>query len=302
MKPFYLYKIVNSINDKIYIGLTARPKERMREHLTRTSKCSKLRKAMDKHGRENFSMEILCVGTEEYTLELEMKAMRLYDCVKNGYNILSGHPNQLGVSIPEETKKAMSESLLKFYRDNPNYLKENRKPRQPKQEPQYVTGFWFPSKLVALISLQMNEKSFYKWRKESTLGEVCHPQSKSVSHRPIYISGFWFDSLIDASVILKISKSKLLRMVYKDDVEAKLNSIDSKPRKKDSIASIGVNQRENGNFRAVLFYKNERLLSKTFTTELQASLAYDDCYEEIHGNRPNKTIREDSQNNTEAIN
>lgn len=295
MKSFYLYKIVNSINSKVYIGITSRPKERWREHKSKKSKCSKLRKAMDKHGRENFSMEILCVGTEEYILDLEEKALKLYNCVSEGYNILAGHPNKIGVSMPEESRRAMSESLLKFYKENPNYLKENRKPRERILVPQYITGFWFPSKDIGLTALQINEKSFYKWRTEGTLGEVCHPQSKSVSHTPVYISGFWFESLIDASAILKIPKQKLLRMIYTGDVEARLSIVGSKPRKEDTTPSIGVSKRESGNFKAVLFHKNERLLCKTFKTELEAASAYDDCYEEIHGHRPNKTIREDSQ-------
>lgn len=303
MKSFYLYKIVNTINEKVYVGLTARPKERMREHLTKTSKCSKLRKAMDKHGRENFSMEILCTGTEQYILDLEIKAMELYDCVRNGYNILLGHPNQLGVSMPEETRKAMSQSLLKFYRENPNYLKENRKPRETKTEPYYVSGFWFSSKNVALAALCMNEKSFYKRRKEGTLGEVCHPQSRSkvVSHSPIYVLGFWFNSLLAAEHILNKPLSRLQLLVKKNDVEQELKVVGTKPRKKSVEAYIGVNQYKNERPRAVLIKNGIKVLNKRFKTELEAAIAYDDCYEEIHGDRPNKTIREDSRNNTEAI-
>lgn len=290
MKLFYLYKIVNSINDKVYIGVTSRLKERKKEHFAKNSKCSKLRKAMDKHGRENFTFITLCCGTETYIAELEFKAIDVYDSIKNGYNILYGHPNQVGISMPEESKKAMSESLRKFYKENPNYLKENRKPRQPEMVPCFVSGFWFPSKHKAIESLKWNEKTFYRRRKDGVLGDVCVPYSLSVSHSPKYVLGFWFPNLIKASAVLKKEKEFLQHLLRKKDLQQDLKIVGTKVRTKDTSKPIGVNKHDSGNkYRVVLIYKKEVILKASFDTEEEAAKSYDDAYEKIHGIRPNKT-------------
>jgi predicted GIY-YIG superfamily endonuclease len=42
----YLYKIVNLVNDKIYVGVTKYPEKRFREHCHKNSSCTKLKRAM----------------------------------------------------------------------------------------------------------------------------------------------------------------------------------------------------------------------------------------------------------------
>ena len=290
MKVFYLYKIVNSVNDKVYIGVTARPKERKREHFRESSKCSKLLRAMNKHGRENFEMVMLCAGSEEYIIDLEFKAITSYDSISNGYNILLGHPNQVGISMPQESRDKMSKSLKEFYKNNPGHLK-NRKPKPKDNTPYYISGFWFPSKHIGLESLCMNEKTFYKRKAEETLGECCHPVSNSISHSPVYVLGIWFDSLITASCSLNKSKDFLQLLLRKSDLEQCLLRINSKKKSKLPGDPIGVTKREYGeSWRAVMIYKRQVVLKETFSSELEAATAYDNCFESIHGTRPNKTI------------
>lgn len=300
MKPFYLYKIANTVNEKVYIGITSRIKSRWKEHFAKNSKCSKLRNAINKHGRDSFYMEVLCCGLEDYIIDLESKAIDLYDSIKNGYNLMNGHPNKNGTQHAKESLLKISNSLKEYYSENESKNKGAIRMDLRDLNSYYVTGFWFPDKRAAMKTLNMNEKSFYKWRNENTLGDVCHPQSKSISHSPVYVSGFWFDSLIDASVVLSITMERLQLFLRKGDVEAELKSVGSKPRKKPVASAFGVNQRENGKFRTVLTYNKKKVLDKTFETEQEATTAFDNCYEEIYGDRPNKTIREDSQNNTEA--
>lgn len=290
MKVFYLYKIVNSVNDKVYIGVTSRPKERKREHFRETSKCSKLLRAMNKYGRENFEMIILCAGTEDYIIDLEFKAITSYDSINNGYNILLGHPNQVGISMPQESKDKMSRSLKEFYKNNPGHLK-GRKRKQRADIPYYISGFWFPSQHVGLESLCMNEKTFYKRRSEETLGECCHPVANSVSHSPVYVLGIWFDSLITAMCRLNRSKEFLQLLIRKADLEESLLRVNTKKKTKLPGDPIGVNKREYGDkWRAVMIHKGEILLKKAFDSQNEAATAYDDCYESVHGTRPNNTI------------
>jgi hypothetical protein len=84
-------------------------------------------------------------------------------------------------------------------------------------------------------------------------------------------------------------------------VTRSVNCHNRRKRKDSACESIGVSM-HHGNFRAKLFVDGTCKLRKSFKTELEAAFAYDDVSEQVYGDRPNKTIREDSHINTEAIN
>lgn len=291
MKSFYLYKIINSVNEKVYVGITARPKQRLKEHFSKSSSCSKLSRAINKYGKDNFAMVILCEGSEDYIIDLESKAIKAYDSIKNGYNLMDGHPNKNGTVHSQESKSRISEALFEHYKNN--VCKNLGAQRLSKRDtnPYYISGFWFPTKIVALKALEMNQKSFYKRRKEGTLGEVCHPTLKSRSHFPVYVLGFWFDNLTEAAVTLNKNKTFLLVLTSKALLEEDVGTVGSKKRTKLSDSNFGVNQRENGNYRSILWYQKEKVLDKTYKDIESALTAYDDASEEYYGDRPNKTIK-----------
>lgn len=70
----YIYKITNLINGKVYIGQTSRnnPKTRFYEHLRayKKSQHRPLYRAMEKHGVENFSFDVL--EKTDFPMEREM--------------------------------------------------------------------------------------------------------------------------------------------------------------------------------------------------------------------------------------
>lgn len=291
MKTFYLYKIVNSVNQKVYIGITSRPKERLREHFSKSSSCVKLSRAVLKHGKNNFTMTLLCAGEEGYIIDLENKAIQAYDSIKSGYNLMNGHPNKNGTLHSEDSKNKISESLYRFYENNISKNKGSARLSLRDSNCYYVTGFWFPNRNLAMTTLKMNKKSFYSWRKEGTLGDVCHPAVNSRSHEAIYVLGFWFENLTFASQALGRDKYFLLMLLNKNLQEESIGKIGSKPRIKPKGSNFGVNQTGNGNYRAILWQNKIRLLDRTFKSLQEALTAYDDCYEEIHNSRPNKTVK-----------
>lgn len=292
MKSYFLYKFENKINGKVYIGITSRPKERRREHFSKSSKCTKLRRAIRKYGKENFEFTILCEGSEDYIVELEVKAINAYDSINSGYNVFLGHPNDDGVGHTEYSKKRISEGLIKYYSEN--VCKNLGAVRESIRDNSayYISGFWFPDRRVAMKALRMNEKTFYKRRSEGTLGDTCHPQKKSVCHSPVYILGFWFDTLITASHALNKDIHFLQHLLRKKDVEEEMKVVGTKPRTKSKDAPIGVNVRENGRFRTVMTFNKKKVLDRTFESEYEAMVAFDDSYETYHGTRPNNTKRE----------
>lgn len=104
----YLYKIINSVNNKIYIGITNNLDSRWRSHkFTSLSNSRPLYCAIRKYGIENFTMVPLVVGTREYILELEI---RMIASLNNLYNVTAGGEGGYAVtdrdSWIEKLKKA----------------------------------------------------------------------------------------------------------------------------------------------------------------------------------------------------
>ena len=129
-----VYKIVNTINDKVYIGISSKDsKTRFSWHIRDCKRGvrKKLYSAMRELGVENFLIEVLehCQNKEEIKLKEEYY-IKFYNCYENGYN---ASPKSGGVKhhsletkqkmsakaqgriIPEEGKKKRSDALKKFW-------------------------------------------------------------------------------------------------------------------------------------------------------------------------------------------
>lgn len=108
-----IYKIVNNINSKIYIGQSINIHKRWYEHKYKSNYIddrsfnSLLHQAIRKYGIENFSFEIIEQFSEKDCLlidEREQFYISFYNCITpNGYNILNG--GQKIRAIPRFCKK-----------------------------------------------------------------------------------------------------------------------------------------------------------------------------------------------------
>lgn len=98
-----IYKIINNINNKIYIGQTSRPlKERWLEHLTTNKRRDlPLYKAFDKYGKENFQIEIVEECENSSLDEREIYWIDYYNSYKNGYNASLGGESPTTLSKEE---------------------------------------------------------------------------------------------------------------------------------------------------------------------------------------------------------
>lgn len=87
-----IYKITNTINNKVYIGQTIRPlKERFGEHCRPSSECFKLRNAIQKHGRDSFTIELIGIcHNQEDADNMESFFIENLRAIKDGYNIDRG--------------------------------------------------------------------------------------------------------------------------------------------------------------------------------------------------------------------
>lgn len=112
----YIYVISNTKTDRLYIGVTSRPEERMREHMNprcKKNSASKIKSAARKYGPENFTMTLIyCTKDKDDAYEKEKFLIVEHKTLTpNGYNI---HPGGYGGStkgtMSAEGRKRISES------------------------------------------------------------------------------------------------------------------------------------------------------------------------------------------------
>jgi group I intron endonuclease len=129
----YIYRIINTITKKWYIGCTKNYKKRWSDHiatLERAGGCPVLKASILKHGLENFKFEIMIICFDEDMEFYEPAYIKKYDTmIPNGYNISAGGKATYGFkgkSHSDETKKKFSEYNKKRFEDP----KEREKHRQ----------------------------------------------------------------------------------------------------------------------------------------------------------------------------
>ena len=202
LKPYYLYKIVNKVNGKLYIGITKDPAKRKARHFSKTghSAFSIVRTAIDKYGKENFSFEVICIGEKDYILYLEIKAITAYKTQdkKFGYNVKPG--GQAGGGYKAGGSKS--------------------------DKPVFVSGWWFPNRRTAVKALNLKLSIYKNRQRRNTLGDVVQtyevkPNGGVIKfNRPYrYIGGFWFPSFSIAAIYLKKSYSVLVARHARGDCE-----------------------------------------------------------------------------------
>lgn len=129
----YVYKIINNINNKVYIGITNNYKKRWNNEKTLPKDPAKqqvIQRAIAKYGKDNFSFTILYSGlTIEEACEYECKLIKEYDClIPKGYNVDKGgeyHPHyhpQLGEKNGRALLTDAEAQYIKDHRDQPMYL------------------------------------------------------------------------------------------------------------------------------------------------------------------------------------
>jgi group I intron endonuclease len=110
-----IYKIINGVNNKVYIGCTVTSLEkRYYEHLYRCFKTdykSKLYNSIKKYGEENFKIELIEECEISNIYEIERKYIEQYDSFKNGLNSTLGGEGCLGYIHSPEIRKKISKTI-----------------------------------------------------------------------------------------------------------------------------------------------------------------------------------------------
>ena len=128
----FVYKVTNRVNGKVYIGQTTRTIAiRWKQHCNPANdQCLALHRAINKYGKENFTVEQIDVASDSEELnKKEQYWIAHYDSIApKGYNMTTGggqgeiaeetryrlgNANR-GKHLSEETKKKMSEARKGF--------------------------------------------------------------------------------------------------------------------------------------------------------------------------------------------
>lgn len=206
MKQHYLYKITNLVNGKMYIGVTKDPEQRKRQHFhSRPSKGKDypIRHAVKKYGKDNFSFEVLCIGSEDYIYDLEKKAIIAYGTIRNGYNVAAGGKGGEGSEIK----------------------------RRVDDKPIYVSGFWFPNRRLCMKAFNVSASTLHGWKVSGKLGNECKLKKDSLIGKPVYVGSFWFTDLHVASEKLKTSVNNLQYRIKTHQVDQVLRNPGKRKRK-----------------------------------------------------------------------
>ena len=107
----YIYKIENTVDNKIYIGQTIQELEsRWKDHRKKGSNCRYLKSAIQKYGIDNFDFQLVCITFDNQLDDMEKEYIEQYDCLApNGYNLRLGGDSG---KHHEDTKRKISATLL----------------------------------------------------------------------------------------------------------------------------------------------------------------------------------------------
>lgn len=115
MKKYYVYKLCNTKNQKVYIGQTNSPSSRFYAQQYRGTK---IKQAIEEIGWENFFViNLYSTNDQEKANQKELSFIKKYDSVNNGYNSnYKTHEHRYTTRSKHRNALASSTmSMLKWY-------------------------------------------------------------------------------------------------------------------------------------------------------------------------------------------
>jgi group I intron endonuclease len=129
-----IYKIINLINAKFYVGSTIKWDSRLRTHRRKlragAHHCVPLQNSWNKHGEDSFVFRVILVVDDPSELhQVEQQFLDKHHGTPQCYNLARYTNNSSrGAIIPERKKKRISEGLKRYYAENPELHPRFNKP------------------------------------------------------------------------------------------------------------------------------------------------------------------------------
>ena len=252
-----IYKITNSINNKVYIGQTTQnPKKRFKQHMyefKRNKQPTPISKAINKYGIKNLIQEVIheCYSKSELN-QMEAYYIELYDsCNRNkGYNICErSEDGRLCVS--EETKQKISKRAKEPYRIviSVNNGKNNRGKSRLNSSSKYCGVTFNKGKWCS--SIKIDKKSCY-------LGTFLLEEDAGKAYDIAAIKYCGIHS--------RLNFPELLELYLKNEIKLKkINKLNCSRKNKKSnskIRGVSFSSRKNNWVVQIKGFKNKRFKIK----------------------------------------
>ena len=159
---YSIYRFVNIINGKVYVGYTKDFTKRLHEHKQDSKRFStKFYKAINKHGWNNFVCDILYQSLDvDHIKQMEIHFISDYNSYRKGYNSTLGGEGKTGTTT-SATKKKQSISrggrfIAKDSLGNTYQI--------TKDDPRYLSG--------ELVGINKGVKSSQETRKKQSIAKI----------------------------------------------------------------------------------------------------------------------------------
>jgi len=177
-----IYKITNTINNKVYIGQTVQdPHKRWLEHKRKMSN-RHLKSAFELYGKDAFKFEIIeeCYSKEQLD---EREKFHIAETKDNNYNFRDGGSHGLH---SEETKKLMSRPMSEEHKEKIRQKAIGRKPNKKVME---VLKNNNKEKMKPVICIELNKEfesefaacNFLGVVRAGNISNVCNKKPKCIT-------------------------------------------------------------------------------------------------------------------------
>jgi len=188
-----VYKITNTVNGKLYIGISANPTKRWWEHRNQTKRThTKLYNAFKKYGVEAFNFEVLhWCETREDARDLENLVVDVCEVIAKGYNMCPGGGGGVaGPDSPFYGKPLAPEVCAKMSkaakaRDiNPEvWIKGTAALRVKEQDPE-----WLAQRNANISKANTGRKMSDEWRAKLSAARRARPPASEETRAKIAAS------------------------------------------------------------------------------------------------------------------
>ena len=254
-----IYKIINNINSKVYIGKTSRTLEtRFQQHINNTSGCkSAIHEAIKKYGKENFQIILVEDNIPDNQInQKERYWINVFNSYKNGYNLTPGGDGkslsddeikdirelwELGLSCYQISEKLQIPHSTIYHRicEYPAYDAEENKKRAKKHQYKEISQYSDKGQFI---------QKFYSITEASKQLNISDKQISTGAKLGYKVHGFYFAYGNDP-VVMNTNK----KVVYQYDKQGKLLNIFDGVRqagRQTGIDYTGILKNCNGKYKS----------------------------------------------------
>jgi group I intron endonuclease len=167
---------LNARNGQVKLGLSVYGlKNRLKQHRSKSSNCTLLKRSISKYGLDNMKVEVLLRCSVDYLDFYERQMIQAWNALApTGLNCTTG--GEEGKALSQETRKNISLAMQSYYKEHDNAMKG--KPGHMKGKPGHMKGKSHTEETKAKISISLTGRQVEKKRQAANGCVGWHKASK----------------------------------------------------------------------------------------------------------------------------